>query len=343
MLLTLNLPSAGGGGGGGVEAGGGRASGSDSSAPPSYSSGVGAASDSAGAAPRTPGEGAGAISPPPPPLPPAIAASSGPEPMDLVDLSNDDPPTAPCSSPAEALDLLLKSNFDSDSRACVLTLLKLLDNVLSKPGDDKVRAIRLSNPAFERRVGCRRGGMEFLLSVGFRARPNLSPLLSGPPGVSVIVPPPGAEFIDLAEEREDHSLLLEARRILVTGAVNVLGMGAGDLPRLSLPPPLASEASHNSGRPSSDRRGGEFNPYRTQSYNTQAAAAAGSGADPSSVTPGSDGYVSKTERRLSDLKERQARLEKKMQTLGGGSGAGRREAGAAMAIRDPTKNIGSFI
>lgn len=61
--------------------------------------------------------------------------------------------------PLEAsLQILFNSNFDSDTKACIIVLLKVLDNVLQKPQEPKVRSIRLANAAFAKKVVQRKGG-----------------------------------------------------------------------------------------------------------------------------------------------------------------------------------------
>ncbi|CAM9628808.1 unnamed protein product, partial [Choristocarpus tenellus] len=66
-----------------------------------------------------------------------------------------------------ALDLMCSSHFDADSSLCMLTLIKYVDNVIHKPGEQRTRQIRCGNKAFQQKVGCIRGGEEFLKGVGF--------------------------------------------------------------------------------------------------------------------------------------------------------------------------------
>jgi hypothetical protein len=67
----------------------------------------------------------------------------------------------------EALQLLRNNCFDAISRTAVLTLMKILTNILSFPENEKLRSIRLANAAFDRTVGKHPGGRAFLLSSGF--------------------------------------------------------------------------------------------------------------------------------------------------------------------------------
>jgi hypothetical protein len=58
-----------------------------------------------------------------------------------------------------ALQMMLDSNFDADSKVCMTTIMKVLDNILQKPDEPKVRTIRMANGAFASRVvRCKGGG-----------------------------------------------------------------------------------------------------------------------------------------------------------------------------------------
>ncbi|GLD93072.1 hypothetical protein PINS_up001664 [Pythium insidiosum] len=80
-----------------------------------------------------------------------------------------DAPAAPVASMSgfDALQLLRDSCFDVVSRTAIITLMKIVTNLLSYPDNEKLRSIRVSNAAFHRNVGQHRGGIEFLLSLGF--------------------------------------------------------------------------------------------------------------------------------------------------------------------------------
>jgi hypothetical protein len=56
-----------------------------------------------------------------------------------------------------ALDRLLNNNFDVDSKETIVTLLKIIDNVISKPGDPKVRTLKLSNAVMQKKIVSRQG------------------------------------------------------------------------------------------------------------------------------------------------------------------------------------------
>ena len=68
------------------------------------------------------------------------------------------PPPSDDGKIQSAIQLLLKNNFDTDTKVCLTTLLKVLDNVLQQPGNEKVRSIRMANPAFNKKVASRKGG-----------------------------------------------------------------------------------------------------------------------------------------------------------------------------------------
>jgi len=75
----------------------------------------------------------------------------------LATVPSDSSPSATQSaesklSPEMAISQLLTSNFDADSKECAQTLLKIMDNIILKPLDPKVRSLRLSNPILHQKV-----------------------------------------------------------------------------------------------------------------------------------------------------------------------------------------------
>ena len=66
-----------------------------------------------------------------------------------------------------SLDRLRASAWDEDARTACSYLLKYLDAVLSRPGDPKVRTVKLTNAAFQRNIGRFAGGPEVLIAAGF--------------------------------------------------------------------------------------------------------------------------------------------------------------------------------
>jgi hypothetical protein len=76
---------------------------------------------------------------------------------------------------------------DGEERAKVAwqTLLKYLGNIVKNPDEEKFRNIKLSNEAFQKRVGSATGGIEFMEVSGFQAR---SPFLLLYPSTPTIKP-----------------------------------------------------------------------------------------------------------------------------------------------------------
>ncbi|KAL9188586.1 hypothetical protein ACHAXT_006964 [Thalassiosira profunda] len=230
------------------------------------------------------------------------AATSAPEPMDI---SPPEPETTPKMLPEEAWNKVLQSNFDAATKDCLNTLLKIIDNLLSRPDEPKVRSIRCANAAFDKRVGRCAGGYDFLYSVGFQ--PNYAALGGGNAQ---------PETLELTAENESRELLLRGRKVLVHSAVRDLGIEEGDLPPIpktpeSLPastlaaPPASATASRNNSRgPAS-----QFNVYKTHSHNIQSAAMGA--PDPYSDASG----MSTTERQLQQLQSKKDRLERELQSI----------------------------
>ncbi|EQC42687.1 hypothetical protein, variant [Saprolegnia diclina VS20] len=95
------------------------------------------------------------------PLTPALApVAAAPEPAVSA-------PSPLPSTPYDAIQRVRNSNFDAVSSTVVLTLMKILCNILSKPDEPKVRSIRTSNPKFVDAVGRHPGGIAFLVASGF--------------------------------------------------------------------------------------------------------------------------------------------------------------------------------
>ena len=183
----------------------------------------------------------------------------------------------------DALTKILQSNFDQASQICIVTLIKVIDNVIQKPNDPKVRSIRLANPVVSEKI-VSRGGVDYLLACGFVRRSTPAPLLSKS----------NQDEECLVMENESTSLLEKARRFLMTTAIHELHMNADDLPKYKPPPPV-SVSSAGSAAPV------RFNPYQGHRHNTT-----GQPQPPES-------YVSPTETKLLQLKAKQSRLEAQLQ------------------------------
>jgi PUB domain len=57
-----------------------------------------------------------------------------------------------------ALKTIFDNHFDADSKDCIITMIKILDNVLQNPLEPKVRSLRMENKAFSAKVVSRKGG-----------------------------------------------------------------------------------------------------------------------------------------------------------------------------------------
>ena len=139
--------------------------------------------------------------------------------------------------------------------------------------------------------------VEILLASGFELNRAPPPLLSTSQS--------GEECMVLPPEKEDTSLLVKVRRMLVTCAVNQLGMKAEELPKFKQPPRLTDPGDHAVGRKKPPASSGEFNPYQGQRYDAKSAAVG--------RNLGPDGnYESTTEKQLQQLQTQQAKLEKSL-------------------------------
>lgn len=66
-----------------------------------------------------------------------------------------------------AIAQLRMSAFDADAAECLSTLIKMLDNLVARPGEGKIRCVRLGNPKYHAAVGRHPGGTDILRAVGF--------------------------------------------------------------------------------------------------------------------------------------------------------------------------------
>lgn len=239
----------------------------------------------------------------------STACAPEPMPMDIED--NAATPTINKMMPHQAWDQILKSNFDATTKDCLNTLLKIIDNLLSKPNEPKVRSIRCANAAFEKKVGRCKGGYDFLYSIGFV--PKYPVILGGMQSAASASP----EMLELIQENESRETLLQGRKVLTQSAVRDLGMEEGDLPpapktpeslpasTLVAPPPASAAATsrNNSRGPTSG-----FNVYKTHSHNIQSAALGA--PDPYNDATST---LSTTEQQLQQLQSKKDKMEREMQ------------------------------
>ena len=259
------------------------------------------------------------------PEPPAAAYQPEPMAMDTTPSIDEQPPTNNAETnnkimmPDEAWKHILQSNFDATTKDCLNTLLKIIDNILSRPNEPKVRSIRCANAAFEKKVGRCKGGFEFLYSIGFT--PTYPAIGLGGGGMHQSTAGRQPEMLELTPEKESRETLLRGRKVLIDSAVRDLGMDENDLPSmpkvqeslpastLTAPPPAASMASSDS-RPNNNSRGptSQFNVYKTHSHNIQSAAMG-------APDPYAEAGMSTTERQLQNLQSKKDRLEREMQDI----------------------------
>lgn len=240
-------------------------------------------------------------------------STSAPMEIDLTGNTNNSPendinqPEIIKMIPEEAWSKILQSNFDAATKDCLNTLLKIIDNLLSRPNEPKVRSLRCANATFDKKVGRVTGGLDFLYSIGFV--PKYPAFGVGGGGNNA---PP--ETLEMASENESRDTLLHARKILIQSAVKDLNIDKDDLPPVpkapsALPkstfaaPPTSAAAPATSNRqPSSG-----FNIYKGHSYNVQSAAMG-------APDPYMDAGLSNTERQLQQLQSKRDRLEREIQS-----------------------------
>jgi hypothetical protein len=213
----------------------------------------------------------------------------------LEEMAEQRPPEVLSVSRLEAcVGALMQSNFDADSQAFLTTLLRIADNLLSRPYDAKVRQLRCENPSVKNKLLGRRGGLEVLLACGFEEEAAPPPLLSR---ASDAVGEPL-----LVYRHEDTSFLRTARRLMVSRLVQELKVPADQIPpeppRVVIPPP--------SDGPTAATAATSFNVYAGHRYD---AASAALGVQ---VAPDA-GHVGKTEAALRSLTQKQEQLERQLQ------------------------------
>lgn len=193
-------------------------------------------------------------------------------------------PVEPVSTytPRTAVEQILSSNFDADCKECCMALLKIVNNLISKPKEAKFRKINIQNTAFSQKVATKRGGIDFLCTIGFRPLHEF-----------------GVQYLVLDPQNESRHTILEAQDVLLTAA-SELGFSTTELPRVKPPSTIPVTESV---------RPVKFDIYRGQMFNTAAAAV---GADPTTIAPDGDVYVSKIDRELKSLIAKTKVLEREM-------------------------------
>lgn len=211
----------------------------------------------------------------------------------------------------EAVALLLANNFDADSIVCLKTILKIVDNLLHKPGNVTVRRLKLSNATVWSKIGQRRGGLDILVACGFEKEPTPSQILASPFAAASSANTNNnstadetnsssfkqSDTLHLPPNNEDQSTLITARRLLETRLMQDLKVPDSQIPIFRPPPPPISAQGTS----------GSFNVYAGHRFDAQSAAVGTQLGPP----PGGQ-YQSKTATQLSQLQQQHARLEKRM-------------------------------
>lgn len=189
-----------------------------------------------------------------------------------------------------ALQSLFSSHFTSDIRDCVLTLIKIIDNIISKPGDERVRSIRINNPNIKKKVTSKTGAIEFLIACGFTCQ-----------GLS------NDEKVVLLPHDESIETLISARELARNKCLKELSMTAKEFPPLPSPPTTGLQQQQRQQQPS-------FDPYKPFNYNTQAAMHGVNATSlPSQALSSSDTtYISPTQKSLDFLTAKAKHYEKSL-------------------------------
>lgn len=142
-----------------------------------------------------------------------------------------------------AVEKIRASAFDIDAKITILTLMKMTRNILVTPSfDEKKRSIRISNPTFHGKVGRVRGGLNYLIAVGFEKNNT------------------DDQRFTLMPERENKEILYEAMVRLNTEAV-ALEIPSQDRPSL----PTKDEVMNSKNKTKEVSKAiSSFDPYKTK-------------------------------------------------------------------------------
>eukprot|EP00529_Nitzschia_sp_RCC80_P022735 CAMPEP_0113459042 /NCGR_PEP_ID=MMETSP0014_2-20120614/10240_1 /TAXON_ID=2857 /ORGANISM="Nitzschia sp." /LENGTH=488 /DNA_ID=CAMNT_0000350597 /DNA_START=109 /DNA_END=1575 /DNA_ORIENTATION=+ /assembly_acc=CAM_ASM_000159 len=202
-----------------------------------------------------------------------------------------------------AIQQVLTNNFDADSKVCLITLMKMIDNLLSKPDNLQVRSIRLMNKTFQTKVVQKQGHI-ILLAVGF---------------VSSSSDEGGGEEekLVLHPQNEDTQFLVETRRKIHSVLVHELHCKPDALPVQPEPRNRVEVRTtvHPSGHTTTTTSTG-FDVYQGHKFDGQSQAVGVNLGPPS-------GWKSKTEQELEILQNRQKVLEEEKQKGKNGGGPDR--------------------
>lgn len=202
----------------------------------------------------------------------------------------------------ETLDILLNNNFDADSQSTLMIFIKILDNILTRPGDLSVCTLKLSNATIQQKIVQRKGAIPFLIACGFVTVTEEGLLHSGFEEKLVW----STTTTDNEQFRMQH--LLTARRLLQLKATRDLKMDPKQLPRIpQIPNVMTTANSSNTSTTASSSSTSSFNPYQSHRVDAQALVTG------ISMKPDNQ-YISPTEAKLRLLQEQQAKLEREQQS-----------------------------
>lgn len=187
---------------------------------------------------------------------PAAAAAAAAQPLEP---STTGPPSL-SRQVREAIAKLRRDAFDGEARDALVTITKICDNLISRPGDAGVRRLRLGNPKFFEAAGRFPGALELLGAVGFvRMGPGVSdswlaaasaePVLAVLPPDAVAVGAGGAGAVV-----EDDERTATVRELVAAHAV---GLG-GTVP----PPPAVDLAARRAAVAAVAAAAAAFDPFK---------------------------------------------------------------------------------
>lgn len=173
-----------------------------------------------------------------------------------------------------AVEFVLSNNFDAKSQPCLLTCVKLIDNLIRKPTNPTFQTIKLTNPAIQSKIGECKGGVDVLRSCGFQNDPTTA----------------AACLVVSSSNPPSSSFLLSSRGYIARRCIQDLRVPADQIARTPVPPPPASAATT------------QFDAYSSH------RVAVGASGQQQQQQP----YVSSTETQLARLERQQAQLEKRL-------------------------------
>ena len=186
-----------------------------------------------------------------------------------------------------AIRTILTHNFDTDSTVCLTTLIKVLDNILHKPQNDKVRCLRTGNATIKSKIMDKQGH-EVLFVCGFVLE---SKSFSE------------EERFVLYEHHEETAFLVNVRHTLAKTLVQDLQIPPEKVPPFR-PPPLPKMTRAPTATTTTNTG---FDVYQGQRFDGQAAAVGTPLGPPV-------GWKSKTETELAHLQRREAQITQQLAT-----------------------------